>query len=96
MTWIPLPARSPNLNAYTERWVRSVKDEALSRLILVGERCLRHALTEYVAHDHEERPYQGKSNVALMPTAYASQREGPIGCRERLGALLKYYHRSAA
>jgi putative transposase len=96
VTRIPLPARSPNLNAYAERWVRSVKDEALSRLILVGERCLRHALTEYVAHYHEERPHQGKGNVVLMLTAYASQREGPIRCRERLGGLLKYYHRSAA
>jgi putative transposase len=47
---IPLPARSPNLNAYAERWVRSVKDEALSQLILFGERSLRHALNEYVAH----------------------------------------------
>jgi putative transposase len=96
VTRIPLPARSPNLNAYAERWVRSVKDEALSRLILVGESCLRHALTEYVAHYHEERPHQGKGNVVLMPAAYGSQREGPIRCRERLGGLLKYYHRRAA
>jgi transposase InsO family protein len=96
VTRIPLPARSPNLNAYAERWVRSVKDEALSRLILVREPCLRHALTESVAHDHEERPHQGKSNVVLMPAAYGSQREGPIRCREQLGGLLKYYHRRAA
>jgi putative transposase len=96
VTLIPLPARSPNLNAYAERWVRSVKDEALSRLILVGELCLRHALTEYAAHYHEERPHQGKGNVVLMPAAYSSQWEGPIRCRERLGGLLKYYYRSAA
>jgi hypothetical protein len=63
----PAPARSPNLNAYAERWVRSVKGEALSRLILFGERSLRRALTEYVAHYHEERPHQGKGNVVLFP-----------------------------
>ena len=60
------PPRSPDLNAYAERWVRSVKDDALSRLILCGERSLRYALTEYVAHDHEERPHQGKGNVVLF------------------------------
>jgi putative transposase len=50
VTRVPLPPRSPNLTAYAERWVRSVKEEALSRLLLCGERALRHALTEYVAH----------------------------------------------
>jgi len=55
VTRVPLPPRSPNLNAYAERWVHSVKEEALSRLILFGERALQHALTEYVAHYHHER-----------------------------------------
>ena len=54
---IVLPPRSPNLNAYAERWVRSVKEEALSGLILFGERSLQHALQEYVAHYHHERPH---------------------------------------
>ena len=92
-----MPARSPNLNAYAERWVRSVKDEALSRLILFGEGALRHALKEYVDHYHHERPHQGKDNVLLLPVpTQRSQGEGPIRCRERLGGLLKYYHRKAA
>jgi putative transposase len=56
---VPLPPRSPNLNAYAERWVRSVQEEYLSRLILFGERSLRHALTEYITHYHTERPHQG-------------------------------------
>jgi putative transposase len=63
-----LPPRSPNLNAYAERWIRSVKDEALSRLMLFGERSLRYALHEYVTHYHQERPHQGKGNVVLMPS----------------------------
>ena len=97
VTRIPLPARSPNLNAYAERWVRSLKDEALSGLILFGERSLQHALTEYVAHYHAERPHQGKGNVLLFPVpSQGSGGDGPIQCQERLGGLLKYYHRQAA
>jgi putative transposase len=94
---VPLPPRSPNLNAYAERWVRSVKDEALSQLILFGERSLRHAIKQYDMHYHTERPHQGKGNVVLLPSAaQGMEREGPIRCRERLGGLLKYYHREAA
>ncbi len=61
-----LPARSPNLNAYVERWVRSVKEECLSKVILFGERSLRRALSEYVEHFHTERNHQGKGNVATI------------------------------
>jgi putative transposase len=94
---LPLPPRSPDLNAYGERWVRSVKEEALSRLILFGERALRHVLTEYVTHFHQERPHQGKGNMVLLPAADLRQRHtGPIRCHERLGGLLRYYHRKAA
>ncbi len=49
-----LPARSPNLNAYADRWVRSVKEECLSKVILLGERSLRRALNDYVEHFHAE------------------------------------------
>jgi putative transposase len=94
---VPLPPRSPDLNAYAERWVRSVKEEVLSRLILFGERALRHALAEYVTHFHQECPHQGKGNVVLLPAADLRQRHtGPIRCHQRLGGLLKYYHRQVA
>jgi len=97
VTRVPLPPRSPNLNAYAERWVRSVKEECLSRLILFGEASLRHALAQYVEHFHHERPHQGKGNVVLMPLPrHRPVREGPLRCRERLGGLLKYYDREAA
>src|SRR5262249_23968743 len=92
-----LPPRSPNLNAYAERWVRSVKEECLSRMILFGEASLRHTLQEYVAHYHHERNHQGKGNVLLCPTSRTHERHtGPIHCRERLGGPLKYYAREAA
>jgi putative transposase len=64
---LALPARSPNLNAYAERWVRSVKEECLSRVILFGERSLRQALSTYVDHFHAERNHQGKGNILLFP-----------------------------
>ena len=90
------PALSPNLNAYAERWVRSVKEECLSKVILFGERSLRRALSNYVDHFHAERNHQGKGNVLLFPRATNQQREGPVRCRERLGGLPRYYHREAA
>jgi putative transposase len=94
---VPLPARSPHLNADAERWVRSVNDEALSLMILSGEGFLRHVLTEYVEHYHHERNHQGKGNVLPFPVvSQGPRRPGSIQCRERLGGLLKYYERKAA
>ena len=95
---LPLPARSPNLNAFAERWVKSVKDDCLSKLILFGEVSLKRALREYLAHSHAERNHQGKDNVLLFPAAtQAKDRvDGSVACKERLGGLLKYYHREAA
>jgi transposase InsO family protein len=94
---VSLPPRSPNLNAYAERGVRSVKEECLSWLILFGEASLQHALHEYMAHYHHERNHQGKGNVLLFPSAnHKHLRPGPIQCRERLGGLLKYYTCEAA
>src|SRR5262249_10851579 len=64
-----LPARSPNLNAYAERWVRSVKDECLSKVILFGERSLRRALNEYVDHYHAERNHQARDSLGIGTSA---------------------------
>jgi len=97
VTRVPLPPRSPNLNAYAERWVRSVKEEGLSRVMLFGEASLRHVLTQYVEHFHHERNHQGKDNVLLFPAvSQGTEQQGPMPCRERLGGLLKYSTRAAA
>jgi transposase InsO family protein len=94
---LTLPARSPNLNAYAERWVRSVKEECLSKVILLGECSLRRALSEYVEHYHAERNHQGKGNARLFPRDMDIRRQPqPVQCRERLGGLLRYYHQEAA
>jgi len=93
----PLPARSPNLNAFAERWVRSVKQECLSKVILFGEKPLLRVLAEYSGHYHSERNHQGKGNRLLFPDVNETprSRSQSIECRQRLGGLLKYY-RSAA
>lgn len=98
VTPIRLPARSPNLNAFSERWVKSVKEECLGKLILFGESSLRRALQQYQVHYHEERNHQGKGNTLLFPSQ--AQRvgsdQGSVQCQQRLGGLLKYYYRKAA
>ena len=95
VTPLRLPPRSPNLNPHAERWVRSVKEECLSKLILFGEPALRTTLRAYVLHFHGERNHQGKDNLLLFPTEELHP-TGPVRCRERLGGLLKFYHRTAA
>jgi putative transposase len=93
---IPLPARSPNLNAFAERWVRSVKQECLSKVILFGEGPLSRVLTEYGRHYHRERNHQGKGNQLLFPVGKRRNPQGrAIECHHRLGGLLKYYRRAA-
>jgi putative transposase len=93
-----LPARSPNLNSYAERWVRSVKEECLAKLILFGEQSLQRALQQYLVHYHEERNHQGKENELLFPSQAqgANRVQGAVRCQERLGGLLKYYYEEAA
>ena len=94
---IQLPARSPNFNAYAERWVRSVKQECLSKLILFGEGSLRRALTEFIEHFHAERNHQGKGNVLLFPVEKVGQQRprSRVRCHERIGGLLRYYSYAA-
>jgi hypothetical protein len=90
---IQLPARSPNLNAHAERWVRSVKEECLGKLILFGDGSLRRALTEFIDHFYGERNHQGKGNVLLFPDKSTAQRGAGhrVRCRQRLGGLLRFY-----
>jgi hypothetical protein len=94
---VKLPPRSPNLNAFVERFVKSIKTECLERMIFFGEPSLRHAVTQYIEHYHSERPHQGIGNVIPFPDdADDCPRDGPILCKERLGGLLRSYHRKEA
>jgi len=95
---IPLPTWSPNLNAFSERSVKSVKEECLSQLILFGEASLKRALQQYLIHYHEERNHQGKGNALLFPSPSrpVGSEQRSVQCQQRLGGMLKYYYRQAA
>jgi putative transposase len=92
---IRLPPRSPNLNAYAERFVRSIKEECLARMILIGEGSLRRAVGQFCEHYHRERNHQGLGNK-IIEADFRSDGEGKVQCRQRLGGMLRYYHRDAA
>jgi transposase InsO family protein len=93
---VKLPPRSPNLNAYAERFVRSIKQSCLERLVLLGETSLRTAVQNFVVHYHSERNHQGLDNRLIQPEPDHLENAGPIQRRERLGGLLNYYYRAAA
>ncbi len=92
---VKLPPQSPNLNAHAERFVRSIKESCLERLILFGEHSLRRAIREFVSHYHRERNHQGLGN-RLIVSDLASKTSGTIRRRERLGGMLNYFYRAAA
>ena len=91
---------APNLNAHAERWVQSVKAECLDHFIVFGESHLRHLITEYTDHYYNTvRPHQGMDNVPLtgcLPAETSAVRAEDIVCEERLGGLLKHFHRRAS
>jgi transposase InsO family protein len=86
--------RAPNANAYAERFVKSIKEECLDRLILIGDRHLRRAVPEYVDHYHAERNHQGLDNrlISALPVMQMASR---VRRRQRLGGLLNFYARAA-
>ena len=96
VTPIRRPARAPNLNAYTERFVRTIKDSCLERMVLIGEGSRRRAGREFVAHDHHERNHQGLDHRLILPLSTAPPPRGRVPCRRRLGGMLHYDYRSAA
>jgi len=93
---LKLPPCSPNLNAYAERFVRTIKESCLDRMILFGDGSLRKAIREFVAHYHHERNHQGLGNRLIMPEQLIGHRTGAIQRRPRLGGMLNYYYRQAA
>jgi transposase InsO family protein len=91
---VRLPARSPNLNAYAERFVLSIKSECLDRLIFFTEASLRRAVRAFADHYHRERCHQGLGNTLIEPATRESG--GEIQSRDRLGGMLRYYYRQVA
>ena len=90
------PPRPPNLNAWIERFMQSIKSECLNRMIFFGKDSLRRAVREYVAHDHAGRNHQALGNAIIAPLPRPTKAVGRVRCRERLGGMLRYCHREAA
>jgi len=93
---VSLPPRSPNLNAFAERFVRSIKEDCLYRMIFFGEVSLRTAIREYLVHYQAERNHQRLSNQLIIPITIKQRDDGPIQRKQRLGGTLNYYYRDAA
>jgi putative transposase len=93
---VKLPPRSPNLNAYAERFVRSIKESCLERMIWFGESSLRKGIQDFIKHYHGERNHQGLGNRLIIPDERHAGERGAIRRRERLGGMLNYYYRTAA
>jgi putative transposase len=93
---VRLPARSPNLTPHIERFMRSIKEECLERLICFGETMLRNAVVQFLEHYHAERNHQGMGNRILVPGEEVGRASGEIQSRKLLGGLLRYYYRKAA
>ena len=93
---VRLPSRSPDLNAFAERFVLSVKSECLNKLILLGEKHLRFAIKEYMQHYHIERNHQGLESRIIHADEDVGRNEGFVKTRSRLGGLLNYHYREAA
>ncbi len=92
---VKLPPRSPNMNAYAERFVLSIKSECLDRVIPLGERHLRRLIDEYAEHYHVDRPHQGLNNELIERSKSGQSPSGTIHRHDRLGGLLRSYHRSS-
>lgn len=93
---VRLPPRSPNLNPNLERFMRSIKEECLERMIFFGEKSLQNAVSSYLVHYHQERNHQGLNNQLLKPGNEVGCTVGDVACRERLGGKLRYYYRQQA
>jgi transposase InsO family protein len=93
---VVLPPRSPNLNAHCERFIHSIKEDALEQMVMLGERSLSYAIQQYLAHDHTERNHQGLGNHLITQEEVVGCHMGPVARRKGLGGLLRYYYHDAA
>jgi transposase InsO family protein len=92
---IPTPPRAPNANAFAERWIRSVREECLDKVLIINQAHLRRVMREYIAFFNTARPHQGiDQQIPVSPTSRSVS--GPVRCRQILGGILHDYYRGAA
>jgi len=94
---IRTPVRSPRANAYAERWVRTVRAEALDWLLIVGRRHLERVLAIYVEHYNQRRPHRGRllDCPSGPPPLDFGASAGDVHRRDVLGGLLHDYEAAA-
>jgi putative transposase len=92
---IRTPVRAPNANCYAERWIRSVREECLDKLLILREGHLRRVMRDYIAYYNTARPHQGLDQNIPIPRSLADV-HGPIRCRKVLGGIIHDYYREAA
>jgi putative transposase len=93
---IRLPPMSPDLNAYAERFVRSITEECLGKMIFIGQASLRHAISEFMSYYHVERNHQGLENQLIRADCGVGRNAGIVHSRPRLAGMLNYYYRAVA
>jgi putative transposase len=92
---IPIPPHAPNANAYAERWIRSVREECLDKVLILNQAHLRRVMREYIAFFNTARPHQGIDQQIPVPLASRATSD-PVRCRKVLGGILHDYYRDAA
>ena len=93
---IRTPYRAPNANAYAERWIRSVREECLDKMLVINQAHLRRVMRDYVGFFNTARPHQGIEQRIPVPAATSCQTNGPVRCRNVLGGIIHDYYRAAA
>ena len=93
---VRLPSRSPNLNAYAERLIGSVRRECVPRVIPLGERHPRQIIKQFVDDYHQERSHQSLANKLIAPMNDDAANGGRVARHQRLGGVLNFYCRDTA
>ena len=91
---VRIAPQCPNMNAHIERFMKSIKHECLNRMIFFGQRSLENAVRQYLIHYHHERNHQGLKNQLITPLERPPDTDAPVKTTERLGGMLKHYHRA--
>ena len=94
--YTPATALSEFESRISERFMRSIKEECLERIIFFGEESLRNAVADFLAHYHQERNHQGLNNLLIQPGNDVGGITGDVACRERRGGMLWYYYKKQA
>jgi len=90
----PIPHHALNTNAFAERWIHSVREDCLDKVLIINQAHLRRVMREYLAFFNTARPHQGIDQQIPVPAASRAT-SGPVRYRKVLGGLIRDYYRDA-